>query len=374
MTVLYKLMNALKRFDGMLFAATLLLMIIGLTAIYSVDLSRGDTLIFFPTQVIAGCIGMVLLFGAAFTHTALYEKNARLLYFGSILLLVLVLFFGVTIRGTTGWFRIAGFSFQPSETAKVGLIFIMSLLVAKWSGRYNRLQFLLSGTFLLSLPVLLILMQPDLGSSLVLMGIWFGVSVFAGIPKKYIFAIISTVFIVSAVSWVLFLKPYQKERIYTFINPELDPLGSGYNVTQSVIAIGSGGFWGRGVGFGSQSQLHFLPEAQTDFIFAVIGEELGFFGVSMLLLLFLIVLWRLMRIAWLSRSEFGAYMATGIAMFFFVQFLLNVGATIGLLPLTGVTLPFVSYGGTSLIINCFLIGIAESVYVSFGDVKRQLPT
>ena len=372
MTLIYKLMHALKRFDGMLLSATMLLIAIGLTAIYSVDLSRGDTLIFFPTQVIAAILGMGLLLGAAFMHTAVYEKNARLLYFGSVLLLVLVLFFGVTVRGTTGWFRIAGVSFQPSETAKVGLIFIMSLLVAKWSGRYNRLQFLISGAFLLSLPVFLILMQPDLGSSLVLMGIWFGVSIFAGIKKRYIFAIISSVVIVSVVSWIFLFKPYQKERIYTFINPELDPLGSGYNVTQSVIAIGSGGFWGRGIGFGSQSQLHFLPEAQTDFIFAVIGEELGFFGVTVLLLLFFVILWRLMRIAWLSRSEFGAYMATGIAMYFFVQFAFNVGATIGLLPLTGVTLPFVSYGGSSLIINCFLIGIAESVYASFGDVKRQL--
>ena len=150
----------------------------------------------------------------------------------------------------------------------------------------------------------------------------------------------------------------------TFINPNLDPLGSGYNVAQSIIAIGSGNINGRGLGFGSQSQLHFLPEAQTDFIFAVIGEELGFVGTSIVLGLYVILLWRLFYISQKCRDDFSAYLVLGIAFIFFFQIIINIGATLGLLPVTGVTLPFLSYGGSSLVINFFLIGIAESVVKS----------
>jgi rod shape determining protein RodA len=170
--------------------------------------------------------------------------------------------------------------------------------------------------------------------------------------------------LVALTSWRFYLKDYQKERVLTFLNPERDPMKSGYNVTQSIVAVGAGQFFGRGLGRGSQSQLHFLPEAQTDFIFSVISEELGFFGAGLVILLFFVIIWRLLFIARRANSDFAAYMVLGIALVFMAQIVLNTGGALGLLPMTGVTLPFVSYGGSSLIINLMMIGLAESVYRS----------
>lgn len=372
--MMYTLQYVFRQYDWILVLATLLLSSIGFLAIYSVDLSRGETLTLIPVQLLALGIGLGTSSIAAISHASLVERYSRWIYFGSLILLLLVLFVGVTIRGTTGWFRFAGFSFQPAEFAKIGLIFILALLISKWSYKYSNMRFFIAGSFLLSLPVLLIMMQPDLGSALVLMGIWFGLFLFAGIPWRYTATILVSVILVSIVAWVFLLAPYQKQRIYTFLDPEIDPLGAGYNVTQSIIAIGSGGIIGRGLGFGSQSQLHFLPEAQTDFVFAVIAEELGLVGTALVLLLYSIILFRLLLISWRSTSEFGVYVSAGIAIFLFVQVLLNIGAATGLLPLTGVTLPFVSYGGTSLIINLTLIGVAQSIMRSYGDKKKRLWT
>ncbi len=170
--------------------------------------------------------------------------------------------------------------------------------------------------------------------------------------------------IVFLIGWFFLFAPYQKDRLLNFVHPERDPLGSGYNVTQSIIAIGSGKMWGRGLGFGSQSQLHFLPEAQTDFIFSVIGEELGFIGVFVVLTLYFMILWRLVYIASQATDDFTVYLVIGVALLFFIQVLVNMGAAVGVLPVTGVTLPFLSYGGSSLLMNLLLIGVVESVVVS----------
>ena len=185
--------------------------------------------------------------------------------------------------------------------------------------------------------------------------------ILAGIKKRYV--ILLLVFLIAGffIGWFFLFQTYQKERLFTFVDSERDPLGAGYNVTQSVIAIGSGGFFGRGLGFGSQSQLHFLPEAQTDFIFAVIAEELGFVGAVIVLVLFFLMLWRLIRIARLAGSEFGAYLVSGIVLLFLIQLVLNIGGAAGLLPITGVTLPFVSYGGSSLLAFFAALGILMSL-------------
>lgn len=369
-----RVLYTVRQFDWILISAVMLVSTIGFLGIYSVDLSRGSSLTLIPVQLLALVIGLTLGSVIALSHSSLIERHARLMYAGSLLSLVLVLFLGVTIRGTTGWFRIAGLSFQPAELAKLGLIVILALLISKWSYAYSTGRFFIAGLFLLGLPVGLIMLQPDLGNALVLMGIWFGMFVFAGIPWKYTAGILGSVVLVAGLAWLFLLAPYQKQRIYTFIDPSLDPLGAGYNVTQSIIAIGSGGVFGRGLGFGSQSQLHFLPEAQTDFIFAVIAEELGLFGSSMLLLLYGIIIWRLLRISWQSTSEFGSYVVVGIIMHICIQMMLNIGAATGLVPLTGVTLPFVSYGGTSLIMNLCLIAAAEGIMRSYGDKKKRLLT
>jgi len=233
--------------------------------------------------------------------------------------------------------------------------------MSKQGRRYYSLEFVLSSGIAAGLYVGLILLQPDLGSALVLVGIWFGLLLFSGTKKRYIALLVGVVIATFVFGWFFLFQPYQKERLLTFVDPSRDPLDTGYNVTQSIIAIGSGKMFGRGLGFGSQSQLHFLPEAQTDFISSVIGEELGFVGLCILLILYFVLLWRFLRIALSARDDFSSYTVLGIALLFFIQLVVNMGGATGLLPVTGVTLPFVSYGGSSLIINFALVGIAESI-------------
>ncbi len=349
-----------RGYDVILLFTAIVLSCIGLAAIYSVDLSRGEGLSFFSRQVLALGIGLVGLVLLSRLHITFYEAHSRVIYITAFVLLVLVLFFGTTIRGTTGWFRFFGFSFQPAEFAKIALVIFLAWRIDRQARRFQTWQFLLVMTILTGLLAGLIMLQPDLGSSMILVGVWFGMMLLAGIPKRYTFGLVFVGVSVIVISWFFLFQDYQKNRILTFINPERDPLGSGYNVTQSIIAIGAGGIFGRGLGFGSQSQLHFLPEAQTDFIFAVIGEELGFVGTSLLLILYAVLIFRLAVIAHQARGEFASYIALGIALIFLLQVTINVGAAIGLLPVTGVTLPLVSYGGSSLIINLLLIGVAES--------------
>lgn len=349
-----------RKFDWVIALTVTILSAIGLSAIYSVDLSRGSELSFTPTQIISLGISLVVFFIAASMHISFYENTSRLVYVVGALLLVGVLLFGATVRGTTGWFRVFGFSFQPAEFAKVALVLFLAWRIERQAREFDRWQFVLALCTVTLFFVGLIMLQPDLGSALILLGVWFGLVLVLGTKKRYIVGIVSMAIFVAVVGWFFLLEGYQKNRILTFVDPGRDPLGSGYNVTQSIIAIGSGQVTGRGLGFGSQSQLHFLPEAQTDFIFSVIGEELGFIGVSMVLLLYIILLWRLIRIAYRMRTDFSAYLVLGIAFTFFLQVLVNVGAAMAVLPVTGVTLPFVSYGGSSMIMSFLLIGIAES--------------
>ncbi len=334
---------------------------IGIAAIYSVDLSQGDVLSYFPTQITALVLGTIALFVVAFIHIRVYQTGARWAYGLSVIALIAVLFLGVTIRGTTGWFRIGTFSFQPAEFAKIGFILFLADWIYRYDRRFQTWQFVVSSGLIMSVLVILILLQPDLGSASIIAGIWFGALVLTGTKKHYIGAIVGTGILLLAVGWLFVFQDYQKDRLITFMQPERDPLGSGYNVQQSMIAIGSGQFFGRGLGFGSQSQLHFLPEAHTDFVFAVIGEELGFIGITLVLGLYFLILWRLMWIARQTRDDFSAYTVLGVMLLFFIQMLVNIGATIGILPVTGLTLPFVSYGGSSLLINFILVGLVQSV-------------
>lgn len=356
----FKIQELVKT-DWVLVATVLVLVTIGLVSIYSVDISRGEKLDYFPTQFLALAIGLVLMFVASFLHVSFYRVLARLFYAASFILLFLVLFLGQTIRGTTGWFRVAGFSFQPAEFAKVGLVLFLAWIIERYGRRFDKWQFVfVTGLFTLIL-IALIILQPDLGSALVLGGVWFGFLFLTGTKKRYIFGLAGVLLLVAVFSWFFLFQDYQKERILTFVDPGRDPLGAGYNVTQSVIAVGAGNFFGRGLGFGSQSQLHFLPEAQTDFVFSVVAEELGFLGTAVLLALFFAMMWRLLRIARTGKDDFGTYLVLGILLLFFIQMLINLGGATGFLPVTGVTLPFVSYGGSSLLINFLLVGVALSV-------------
>jgi len=353
-----------RNFDWWLLAIVLVLLAISLSAIYSVDLSRGEALNFFSTQFLAIILGLVLFFVASLMNVSFYRSLAFPLYLLAVLFLIGVLFFGQTVRGTTGWFRFAGFSFQPVELAKVGLVLFLASWIERYGRRFEKLQFVVSTGLLTILPIVFIILQPDLGSSLVLAGVWFVLLLFTGIKKKYLFILIGSIVVLFLCSWFFFFADYQKERIVNFFNPERDPLGVGYNVNQSIIAIGSGKIFGRGLGFGSQSQLHFLPEAQTDFIFSVIAEELGFFGAGLVLCFYFLLCWRLLFIAKNANDDFSAYLVLGVCALFFIHLFVNLGATMGFMPVIGVTLPFLSYGGSSILIDLLFLGIVESVVKS----------
>ncbi len=359
MKTLFSNLIALRKFDWVVLVLTLVLVAIGLSALYSIDLSRGDTLTFFPTQLTALALGVMVFFIATAFHSSFYQASAKLSYVVCWLLLLAVLFFGETIRGTRGWFQIFGLSFQPAELAKVGLILFSAWWIEFQGRRFDRWQFVLTSGFFTLMLVLLVLFQPDLGSAMILIGIWFGLLFLTGVKKRYIALLLILFAIIGSIGWAFVLQDYQKDRFFIFVDSSRDPLGAGYNVRQSVIAIGGGQFLGRGLGFGSQSQLHFLPEAQTDFVFSVIAEELGFAGAFTVLALYFLLLWRLLIIAKNAESDFGSYVILGVILMFFLQILVNIGGAAGFLPITGVTLPFLSYGGSSLLINFLLLGIVE---------------
>lgn len=359
-------MNILKKFspenfDWPLAVAMVLLFSLGIMSIYSVDLSRGSELILFRKQVIAFAIGTVLFVFAATRRYTFFYSFSKFAYFISIVFLIAVLIVGRGIRGTVGWFSVGGFNFQPVELAKVGLILLLSYVIYNFGRRFEKPIFFIGTGIITFLMVGLVMLQPDLGSSLLLLAIWFGLMLIAGARKSLIAGFIFLSVLAAVIGWLFVLQPYQKDRVLTFVDPSRDPLSSGYNVSQALIAIGSGKFFGRGLGFGSQSQMRFLPEAQTDFVFSVIGEELGFVGVVVLLGLYVVLFWRLLLIIKRSDNDYVSAVIYGISILFLAQLVVNIGANLGLLPVTGVTLPLVSYGGSSLIIDMLLLGIAESM-------------
>ncbi len=354
--------NIFRSADWPAFAAVWVLVLIGLAAIYSVALSQhGSDLLNVKKQALALGIGAVAYFAAARANYRLLRSYAWVLYGAGNLLLAAVLILGSTVRGTTGWFVFGAFSFQPVEPMKLILAVTLAAFFAARAGKAFHIRDLLGSGLIAGLPVLLTLMQPDLGSAAILLGIWGIMLLFAGVPKRLLAAMAGVGAAAIYGAWTFQFQPYQKARILTFLDPYADPLGEGYNVIQAIIAVGSGGWFGRGLGFGSQSQLKFLPESQTDFIFAVIAEELGFVGVALTLGLWLLILLRLLRQARRATDGFAAYLLVGIAASFLLQVLVHAGMNLGVLPVTGLGLPLVSYGGSSLVFTLLMLGAAESV-------------
>ena len=356
--------SQLRKFDWVLVVSTFLLIVIGVVAIYSVDIGRGAGSSNGKKQLIALGLGIGLYVVAGIIRSTLYRATALWWYLLGIFLLIMVLFFGTQVRGTTGWFSFGGFSFQPVEFMKVGVVLLFATFASR-QGRYFRgLPFFIGSAVLVIVPMMLALLQPDLGSAALLGFFWLGMMVFLKTRWRYIVAVLVLVSMVGVMGWFLILKPYQKARLMTFVDPAADPLGAGYNITQSIIAIGSGRFFGRGLGYGSQSQLRFLPESHTDFIFAVIAESFGLFGSLILIGLFISLFWRLVRGVPRAQDDFGALVMAGAAVMLSAQWFVNIGATLGLLPVTGVPMPLVSYGGSSLLSVLLLLGIVQSMYAS----------
>ncbi len=344
-------------------AITVFLVIFGLTALYSVSLSLGgNSFLNFQKQLIFFLIGLILLLLVSFIDYRIFKALSRLIYLLAAVLLAAVLFFGQTIRGTTGWFDFGFFNLQPIEFAKLALIIFLARYFSDRRETYVLRHLLMTGLAAVGL-IVLVLGQPDLGSALVLLLLWLGLLLILGAKRLHLLSSVLLICVLSVMAWFLVLQDYQKDRLTTFLNPAADPLGVGYNIKQSIIAIGSGRFWGQGLSFGSQSQLKFLPESQTDFIFAVIAEELGLLGVVLILVLWAGLFYRLIKAARQASDDFGSILIMGLVVLLAIQVFVNIGANLGLVPVTGIALPLVSYGGSGLITFLFMIGLAQSVII-----------
>src|SRR5215471_1653464 len=347
-------------FDWPLFGAALVLSVISLTEIYSATMSvQGES--YFLRQLSAVIVGIICVFIFAAIDYHSLSEHIPWIYLGSMGVLVFTLVFGKSIYGTRGWIAIGFVRFQPAELIKIVAVIALARFLSELRGeKYMTLIDILKAGLIFGAPVMLILLQGDLGTSLTFMpALVFGLFI-RGIKPSALVALFLCFLFVLPVSWML-LKDYQKERILTFVNPELDPLGKGYQVMQSKIAIGSGGFWGKGLFKGSQNQLGFLPTRHTDFIFSVVGEELGFSGVIVTLgMLFFIVL-RSVHNAQTARDQLGMFIVMGFVAILFFHILENVGMVIGFMPVTGIPLPFLSYGGSSALTAFTGLGLVMSV-------------
>lgn len=353
------MLRTFSKFDWVLVLAALLLLGVGLLALYSLSSSGGID--YFFKQSIFAVLGLGGMAFIAFWDYRHIEKYSTVLYFMTLLILVGVLLFGTTVRGTAGWISFGIFQVQPVEIAKVTLIIFLASFISKKKSELGEWTRVIASLILSSVLIFLVLKQPDLGSSLVLAAIWGGMILASGLRVKHLVVLFILGAVLVAGSWFV-LEDYQKSRLDTFIHPESDPKGSGYNVLQAIVAVGSGGLSGKGVGHGSQSQLNFLPEKHTDFIFAVITEELGLIGAFFVIALYGVILYRIKRIGDTASDNFGYLVAVGVLVMFFAQMTINIGMNVGLLPVTGLPAPLLSYGGSSLLSILLSLGLLLSVY------------
>ena len=361
-SIMLRIFSIIRRFDWLLLGAVVLLICFGLAALYSITVSFEQPNFFnFQKQVLFALAGLALLFSLGIVDYRFWKGMGGIAYLAAAGLLVTVLFLGRVISGTRGWVVLGGVNFQPVELAKLALlIFLAGFLSTRTVSTKGLLNFLLSG---LAAAVLcgLVLLQPDFGSAIILFLLWFLLTLLAGADKRYVISVMLLFAVLFGLSWVYFFQDYQRDRIMTFFNPQADPYNRGYHVRQATIAVGAGGWLGRGLGFGSQSQLKFIPASQTDFIFAVVAEELGFFGVSLVLVLWAVVFYRLGRAALRCRDDFATLFIVGVSIVFFSQVMINIGMNVGLLPVTGIALPFLSYGGSFLVVSLMLVGLVQSM-------------
>lgn len=307
-------------------------------------------------QLIFWVIGLALLYVSSTFTSYIWQKITPYFYLFSIISLILLFFLADPVRGSVRWIELGFFRIQPSELAKLSTILMLAQFFKERSAKDIRNVFF--SLLIIIPPVLLVILQPDLGNTLAFFGIWLGITLATGIRPKQVFSVLF-IGLISFIFLYEILAPYQKERLISFFAPTKDPLGTGYHLIQSKIAIGSGQFFGRGLGFGYQSQLKFLPEAETDFIFATVVEQLGFVGGTILLVLLGFVL---LRLYWLisGMQRFGQLFTIGLIAYLQVQILVNIGMNMALAPVTGITLPLVSAGGSSLVITLLAFGILQS--------------
>ena len=363
----------LRRLDWLLMAAVLLLVALSALLVWSAtshrpDLTGGDATAYLRKQLVNIGIGLGLLLSVVALDHRWVRIVAPLVYLLSVSGLVLVLLVGSTINGSRSWLYVGSLSIQPSELAKLAVVIGMALVLAERADGRGRRRVGTTEVLLMlgiaGLPAVLILLQPDLGTMLVLSATVFGVLAVSGARRRWLVLVLVSAGAVAAAALAGgVLKAYQVDRFLAFVNPDLDPRGAGYNVEQARIAIGNGGLLGQGLFHGSQTRSGFVPEQQTDFVFTVAGEELGLVGAGLLIALLAVVIWRALVIARRAEDVFGRVAAAGIACWFGFQAFQNIGMCLGIMPVTGVPLPFVSYGGSSLFAGMLAVGLLQNIHV-----------
>lgn len=369
--------KVLKRIDWMLVFFILPITLAGLVTMKSFSpLEDGGT--FFNKQIIWILISFSLFFSFSFIDFRFLKRTNVLmsifLFFSFMLFLLFAL--GYVSHGAKSWFNFGFFSVQPADAMKLVLVLILAKYFSRRHVEIHDIKHIFISGFYVLIPVILVLLQPDFGSAMVLICIWFGMILVSGISKVHLFLVLISGVFVFALLWMFAFAPYQKARISNFLNPLADIHGSGYNAFQSTVAVGSGQVLGKGLGFGTQSRLKFLPEPQSDFIFAAFSEEWGFIGSLTLLGLYFLVIWRILQFASYGASNFEILFAMGLAIFFMSHIFINIGMNLGLLPVTGIPLPFMSYGGSHLLSEFAGLGILMSMRkygrsVHKDDIKNE---
>ena len=370
-----------RRFDWVLFAATVALLAYGLWAIAGITRHDvpGNPHYFVTRQLVFAVVGVVGFAAAALIDTDLYRRYYRVLYSGLLGVLAIVLVAGAASRNSRRWIDLGPFRFQPSEFGKLLIVLALAGFLADRARRGER-RTVLTMIGLAAGPILLIFLQPDLGTALVFMAAVAAMLFCAGIRWSSVIALtLLGSLVVLAVLWLLpaagvhLLRDYQVARLTGFLNPAHDPLGTTYNVTQSITAVGAGGLGGRGVSGATQTTLNYLPEHATDFAFAALAEQRGFVGAAFLLVLYLVIVWRGLRLMTAARDPFAMIAAGGIVVALVFQIFVNVGMTIGIAPITGIPLPFVSVGGSSLIANLVALGVLQSIHARGRTGRGRRP-
>jgi rod shape determining protein RodA len=302
-------------------------------------------------------LGTIIFLGRMDMRGLANGKTLLWIYGGGILLLITVVLFEEAIKGSTRWISIGGFNLQPSELMKIILILVFAKYLSRRHVEIAHYKHLFITGLYCAIPFILVFIQPDLGTALIFLFIWFGMLVVSGLSRKHIIVLGVVGIIGALVMWFGILAPYQKQRVISFVQPLSDIRGSGYNAYQSTIAVGSGQIFGKGVGYGTQSRLSFLPEHQTDFIFASFAEEWGFLGTLLILGAYIFFLWRIIRLSLMSTSNFEKLVGVGVFIYFFTHIIVNIGMNIGIMPVTGLPLPFMSYGGTHVVTSSLALGL-----------------
>jgi rod shape determining protein RodA len=366
-----KLFNSFRTVDLTLISSVI---VIALAGLFTMSSFQGNDSYFWK-QSIWIIISVTVFFIASMFEYRFLKQTRTVVAIYLILLAILTLLFvvGHVSKGAESWFRLGGIAFQPSDLMKLGLIIVLAKYFSRRHAYIANLRHIIVSGVYAVIPFILVVLQPDFGSAMVLFFIWFGLVFVSGISLKHVLAVMAIGVVIFSIAWKFAFKPYQKARIINFMNPLQDIRGTGYNAYQSTIAVGSGGLFGKGLGFGTQSRLNFLPEHKTDFIFAAYAEEWGFFGSFLLLIFFFIIFFKLAMYALVADSPFEALFTYGVIIWIMTHVVINIGMNIGIMPVTGIPLPFMSYGGSHLLAECLALGMCAGMRkYARGGHKYQL--